>query len=155
RGIRLAEDDEVISISVLNSVPATTEERDDYLRIASARRRQSGEAAEGEAAEAGGSAEEALGRLGEGRTNELAAAEESLLTVTEKGFGKRSSAYEYRATGRGGSGIANIDVTARNGNVVASFPVAASDEIMLITDGGQLIRTHVRDVRIAGRKTQG
>ena len=75
--------------------------------------------------------------------------------MTENGFGKRSSAYEYRTTGRGGSGIANIEITPRNGNAVASFPVAASDELMLMTDGGQLIRTHVRDVRIARRQTQG
>jgi DNA gyrase subunit A len=156
RGIRLAEDDEVISISVLNSVEATTEEREDYLRIAGARRRQSGEAAEGEdGANGDASQEEALARLGEARYDALAAAEQFLLTVTEKGFGKRSSAYVYRTTGRGGSGIANIEVTARNGNVVASFPVAASDEVMLMTDGGQLIRTPVHDVRIAGRKTQG
>ena len=153
RGIRLADDDEVISISVLNAVPASTEERDDYLRIAAARRRQNGEGADGE--EAGGGGDEALGRLGEARYAELAAAEEFLLTVTENGFGKRSSAYEYRTTGRGGSGIANIEVTARNGSAVASFPVAASDELMLMTDGGQLIRTHVRDVRIARRQTQG
>ncbi|MBI3514523.1 MAG: DNA gyrase subunit A [Proteobacteria bacterium] len=155
RGIRLAEDDEVISISVLNSVPATTEERDDYLRIAGARRRQGGDEAPETDEAAAGSQEEALARLGEARYAELAAAEEFLLTVTEKGFGKRSSAYVYRATGRGGSGIANIDVTPRNGTVVASFPIAANDEIMLMTDGGQLIRTPVRDVRIAGRKTQG
>ncbi len=164
RGIKLAPDekggdDEVISISVLNSVEATTEERDDYLRSAGARRRQTGEgggeAAEGDDANGGASQEEAMARLGEARYGALAAAEEFLLTVTEKGFGKRSSAYEYRATGRGGSGIANIEVTARNGSVVASFPVAASDEVMLMTDGGQLIRTPVHDVRIAGRKTQG
>ena len=160
RGIRLAPDeaggdDEVISISVLNSVEATTEERDDYLRLANARRRQSGEAAEPDDANGGGSHEEALARLGEERYAALAGAEQFLLTVTENGFGKRSSAYEYRTTGRGGSGIANIEVTARNGDVVASFPVEASDEVMLMTDGGQLIRTPVHDVRIAGRKTQG
>jgi DNA gyrase subunit A len=157
RGIRLGDDDEVISISVLNAVEATTEERDDYLRIAAARRRQSGEGAVGEGGDDanGGNVEEAVARLGEARVNELAAAEEFVLTATERGFGKRSSAYEYRTTGRGGSGIANIEVTSRNGNVVGSFPVAASDEIMLMTDGGQLIRTHVRDVRIARRQVQG
>jgi DNA gyrase subunit A len=160
RGIRLAADDgeagdEVISISVLNAVAATTEERDDYLRIAGARRRQNGDTPEGEEAGTGAGYEEALARLGEARYGELAAAEEFLLTVTENGFGKRSSAYEYRTTGRGGSGIANIEITPRNGRAVASFPVEESDELMLMTDGGQLIRTHVRDVRIARRQTQG
>ncbi len=161
RGIRLAAEDEVISISVLNSVQATTEERDDYLRIASARRRQAGETPAGDGDETAGdvagiaSDEEAMARFGEARYAVLAAAEEFLLTVTENGFGKRSSAYEYRTTGRGGSGIANIEITARNGSAAAAFPVAASDELMLMTDGGQLIRTHVRDVRIARRQTQG
>ena len=77
------------------------------------------------------------------------------MTVTERGFGKRSSAYEYRTTGRGGKGIANIEMTERNGPVVASFPVASSDQIMLVTDSGQLIRFAVDEVRIAGRRTQG
>ena len=77
------------------------------------------------------------------------------MTVTERGFGKRSSAYEYRTTGRGGKGIANIEMTERNGPVVASFPVASSDQIMLVTDSGQLIRFAVDEVRIAGRRTHG
>jgi len=75
--------------------------------------------------------------------------------VTANGFGKRTSAYEYRITGRGGQGIMNIDATDRNGDVVASFPVKDSDQVMLVSDAGQLIRMPVRDIRIAARKTQG
>ena len=81
--------------------------------------------------------------------------EEFILTVTANGYGKRSSAYEYRITNRGGQGIANIARTERNGDVVASFPVEDQDQIMLVTDGGQLIRCPVHDIRIAGRSTQG
>jgi DNA gyrase subunit A len=86
---------------------------------------------------------------------DMAKHEEFILTVTENGFGKRSSAYEYRITNRGGSGIVNIITSERNGAVVASFPVNATDDIMLMTDKGKLIRCPVRDIRIAGRSTQG
>ena len=89
------------------------------------------------------------------RYAELEGKEEFILTVTSRGYGKRSSAYEYRIAGRGGQGIANMDITERNGQVVASFPVAERDQIMLVTDRGQLIRCPVNDIRIAGRKTQG
>jgi DNA gyrase subunit A len=85
----------------------------------------------------------------------LALLEEHILTISENGYGKRTSAYEYRITGRGGSGIANIDLTEKTGPVVASFPVGHADEIMLVTDLGKLIRFAVDDVRIAGRRTQG
>ena len=78
-----------------------------------------------------------------------------MLTVSEKGYGKRSSSYEYRISGRGGKGIAAMVVNDRNGKLMASFPVESSDQIMLVTDGGQLIRTTVEEVRIAGRNTQG
>src|SRR5258708_35476089 len=93
--------------------------------------------------------------LSEERFQEMAAREEFILTVTANGFGKRSSAYEYRIAGRGGKGTANIEVSKRNGNVVAAFPVRNNDQVMLVTNGGQLIRTPVNDIRIAGRKTQG
>jgi DNA gyrase subunit A len=85
----------------------------------------------------------------------FAADEQFILVVTEKGFGKRSSAYEYRITGRGGKGIRNYDMTERNGAAVAAFPIGANDQIMLVTDAGQLIRCPVDDIRIAGRLTQG
>jgi DNA gyrase subunit A len=85
----------------------------------------------------------------------LGAAEQFVLTVTQNGFGKRTSSYEYRTSGRGGKGIIAIQTSERNGPVVASFPIDESDQIMLVTDGGQLIRTPVNDIRIAGRNTQG
>jgi DNA gyrase subunit A len=89
------------------------------------------------------------------RLAELGAAEQFILTVTENGYGKRTSSYEYRTSGRGGKGIIAIQTTDRNGPVVASFAIEDSDQIMLVTDGGQLIRTPVNDIRIAGRNTQG
>jgi DNA gyrase subunit A len=125
---------------------AETEEREGYLRYASAQRR-------GQDEEAGAEAGEPV--KPPARLDELRANEEFILTVTTKGYGKRSSAYEYRITGRGGQGIANIERSERNGDVAASFPVADKDQIMLVTDGGQLIRCPVHDIRVAGRKTQG
>jgi DNA gyrase subunit A len=85
----------------------------------------------------------------------MAENEEFILAVTERGFGKRTSAYEYRVTGRGGQGIVNIDTSERNGAVVAAFPVEESDQLVLVTDGGQIIRFGVDEIRIAGRSTQG
>jgi DNA gyrase subunit A len=93
--------------------------------------------------------------LGEQRYVELSAAEQFVLTLSEQGFGKRSSSFEYRTTGRGGKGITAMSVTGKTGEVVASFPVEESDQIMLVTDGGKLIRTSVSGIRIAGRSTQG
>ena len=82
--------------------------------------------------------------------------EEFILSVTDKGYGKRSSAYEYRVTKRGGVGIANMQLTDRNGNeVVASFPIKENNQLMLVTDKGKLIRCPVSDIRVAGRQTQG
>jgi DNA gyrase subunit A len=89
------------------------------------------------------------------RYAELGAHEQFVLAVTERGFGKRTSAYEYRVTGRGGQGIIAIDASARNGDVVALFPIEETDQIMLVTNTGQMIRCPVDDVRIAGRATQG
>ena len=158
RGIRLEAGDHVVSMSILRHVEANTAERDAYLRFATAKRRAAGEETEGEpAAGAPGEipAEGAGVLLSPERLIELEAAEEFILTITENGYGKRTSAYEYRITGRGGQGIANIEMSERNGPVVASFPVAHSDQVMLMTDGGQLIRCPVDDIRIAGRKTQG
>ena len=165
RGIRLGPDDEVISLSVLRSVAASIEERAAYLRFAAAKRRANGGgngAADSDAGESDGAAEDE----GEGpvadialeaaRLQALEAAEELLLTVTEGGFGKRSSAYEYRVAGRGGQGIANIALGARNGRaVVASFPVRPGDDVMLVTDGGRLIRLPADQVRITGRAAMG
>jgi DNA gyrase subunit A len=146
RGIKLDTDDEVISMTILRHAEIDMKVRDDYLRAAAALRR---------AAEDEGEVETAPAQLSPTIFAELAENEQFILTMTEKGYGKRSSAYEYRITGRGGKGIANIEVTERNGLVVAAFPVEPTDQIMLVTDGGQLIRCPVDDIRIAGRKTQG
>ncbi len=153
RGIALAEGDKVISLSILRHVDATADERAAYLKRASAVRR----GANGEMEEAGSDAEEATGaiELGERRYVEMSAAEQFVLTLSERGYGKRSSSYEYRTTGRGGKGIVAMAVTGKTGRVVASFPVEDEDQIMLVTNGGQLIRTRVEGIRIAGRSTQG
>jgi len=155
RGIRLAGGDEVVSMSVLRHVEASTEERAAYLKLSAARRRGNGDEDEAEAA---AELEEAVPEvtLSDTRVDELEAAEEFLLTVTNGGFGKRSSAYEYRVTGRGGQGIANITLSKRNGgSVVATFPVRPGDDVMLVTDAGQLIRLPADQVRITGRQAMG
>ncbi len=87
--------------------------------------------------------------------DEMKSKEEFILTITENGYGKRSSSYEFRETGRGGQGIINISTSERNGNVAASFPINAEDDIMLVTNKGQMIRVKVSEIRIAGRNTQG
>ncbi|CUW40313.1 DNA gyrase (type II topoisomerase), subunit A [Magnetospirillum sp. XM-1] len=127
RGIRLDGEDEVISMSILRHTDYDSETRDAFLK----------------------------GDLPAEQMEKMAAEQQFVLTVTENGFGKRTSAFEYRITGRGGSGIANLDMTAKTGTVVASFPVNHEDDIMLVSDGGKLIRMPVDDIRIAGRKTQG
>ncbi|NWG24262.1 MAG: DNA gyrase subunit A, partial [Pseudorhodoplanes sp.] len=150
RGITLAEGDRVISMSILRHVEATSEERVAYLRRANAVRRGSDDTEESEAEETTGQIE-----LGEQRYVELSAAEQFILTVSERGYGKRTSSFEYRTTGRGGKGITAMAITPKNGKIVASFPVEESDQIMLVTDAGKLIRTAVNQIRIAGRSTQG
>jgi len=151
RGIRLGDKDEVISMAILNGVDATTEEARAYLKHAAAMRRAAGEEGEEEADDDATPAT----ALSPERIAQLGAAEQFILTVTDNGYGKRSSSYEYRTSGRGGKGIIAIVVNDRNGRVSASFPVEAADQIMLVTDGGQLIRTPVDGIRIAGRNTQG
>ncbi|MPY74814.1 MAG: DNA gyrase subunit A [Alphaproteobacteria bacterium] len=149
RGVRLGKGDVVISMSMLEHAEIDVEQRDVYLRIASAMRRsgENGEAENGEPRE--------LPTMPQDQFDAFAAGEQFILVVTENGFGKRSSAYEYRITGRGGKGIRNIEVTERNGAVVAAFPIDRTDQLMLVTNGGQLIRCPVDDIRIAGRLTQG
>jgi DNA gyrase subunit A len=137
RGISLKAGDEVISLSILKGFKATTEERDAYLRAAPWK--------EGE--------REAT--LPPERVAEFAAAEEFILTVCANGYGKRSSAYEYRRTNRGGQGITNIDNLARNGPVVASFPAHNGEQLMLVTDQAKLIRMSVGDTRVIGRNSAG
>ena len=155
RGINLADGDKLISQSILRHVEVTAEERAAYLKRANAVRR--GQTAEPEENGGNGDAEEATGaiELGEARYVEMSAKEQIVLTISEKGFGKRTSSYEYRTTNRGGKGIVAMAITEKNGRIVASFPVEESDQIMLVTDGGQLIRCPVDGIRIAGRATQG
>jgi DNA gyrase subunit A len=152
RGITLADGDKVISLSILRHVDATAEERAAYLRRANAVRR-----GETEIEEAPAEAEETTGaiELGEQRYVEMSAAEQFVLTISERGFGKRTSSFEYRTTGRGGKGITAMAITKKNGKLVASFPIEEADQIMLVTDKGQLIRCPVNGIRIAGRSTQG
>jgi DNA gyrase subunit A len=153
RGIKLGPDDEVMSLSVLRHVEATPDERAAYLKYAAAQRRNGED--EAETVET----EEPVAdiALTDERIEELRAGEEILLTVTDAGFGKRSSAYEYRVTGRGGQGIANIALSPkRNGKAVAaSFQVRDGDDVMLVTDGGRLIRVPVDQIRITGRSVMG
>jgi DNA gyrase subunit A len=138
RGMSLAKGDEVISLSILHRVGTGQEEREEYLRFAPWKGDREG-----------------TSTLPPERMAELAEREQFILTVTENGYGKRSSAYEYRRTNRGGQGIANIDTSERNGPVVASFPARDGEQIMLVTDQAKMIRTMVADIRIMGRNTQG
>jgi DNA gyrase subunit A len=151
RGIALPKGDKLISLTILRHMDADAEERAAYLRRANAVRRG------GVEEEAGTDSEDASGaiELGEQRYVEMSASEQFVLTISENGFGKRSSSFEYRTTGRGGKGIVAMSVNGRNGKLVASFPVEDSDQIMLVTDKGQLIRCPVEGIRIAGRSTQG
>lgn len=153
RGIKLADGDEVISMSMLKHIDANAEQRDEYLKVSSAIKRMEAEAGEG----ASITPEQTglLSLLTVGEFNKMKEREEFILTVTSTGYGKRSSSYEYRVTGRGGQGIANMEMSARNKEVVCSFPIEDNQQLMMVTDGGKLIRMPVADIRIAGRKTQG
>jgi DNA gyrase subunit A len=158
RGMSLAKGDRVISLAILRHLEADSEERAAYLRRANAVRRGGvEERAVVEEESNGADAEEATGaiELGEQRYVEMSASEQFVLTISENGYGKRSSSFEYRTTGRGGKGIVAMSVNNRNGKLVASFPVDGGDEIMLVTDKGQLIRCPVEGIRIVGRSTQG
>jgi DNA gyrase subunit A len=151
RGIKLEGNDQVISMAILNHVEADAEDRAGYLKM---RRAMAGEDTEngGDETEEGEAPVKVLTAERFGHMNGL---EQFILTVSANGYGKRSSSYEYRLTGRGGKGIVAMTVNKRNGELVASFPVKESDEIMLVSDGGQLIRCPVHDIRVAGRSTQG
>jgi len=150
----------VISMAVLHAVEATPAERAAYLKHAIAMRSAAG-GDEGEAPAAAPVEDEDEAAGGEDvtlsveRLARLGAAEEFVLTISSEGFGKRTSAYDYRRTGRGGQGLIAHDLARRGGRLVASFPVEDADEILLVTDQGQLIRVPVAQIRIAGRNTQG
>ncbi|THD47751.1 MAG: DNA gyrase subunit A [Bradyrhizobium sp.] len=166
RGVSLAASDSIISLAILRPFEATREERVAYLKM---RRAMAGEIGD----EPNGGADEAEAEIngndnGNGNGNgggeaslsperyaQMSAAEQTILTVSAQGYGKRTSSFAYRATGRGGKGIVAMAVNPRNGHLVASFPVEEGDEIMLVTDGGQLIRCPVSGIRVAGRNTQG
>ena len=150
RGIRLADGDTVISMQILHHIDVDAEERAAYLKLSRALR--------GETDENGGGADDegaVAGNLPQERYAQMSAAEQVILTISENGYGKRTSSFEYRVTGRGGKGITAMAVNDRNGGLIASFPVEESHQIMLVTDGGQLIRCPVDGIRIAGRATQG
>lgn len=153
RGIKLAEGDEVISMTMLKHIKASVEERDEYLKISGAMKKFDAESGTDTCMTADQTG--MLNLLSLEQFEEMQKLEEFILTVTVTGYGKRSSSYEYRVTGRGGSGIANIELSPRNKEVVSSFPITDDKDIMMVTDGGKLIRMPVDDIRIAGRKTQG
>ena len=153
RGIKLAAGDEVISMTMLKHIKAPIEERDEYLKVSNAMKRIDAESGETSCITADQTG--LLNLLSLEKFEEMRKMEEFILTVTVTGYGKRSSSYEYRVTGRGGSGIANMEMSPRNKEVVSSFPITDDKDIMMVTDGGKLIRMPVDDIRVAGRKTQG
>ncbi len=153
-GIKLAQGDDVISMSVLRHIDAEVKDREAYLHAGTAKRRLASPEYGG-AQEDRERDEELARRLEEPDLALMAEQEQFILAVTENGYGKRTSAYEYRVANRGGQGVINIETSERNGKVVAAFPVEVGDQIMLVTDGGQLIRVPVADIRVAGRTTQG
>lgn len=167
RGIRLGEGDEVNSLCVLNHVEATVEERASYLRLANARRRaelaasQGGEDADEAANDTPDASDEeavpADSVIDPERVAELELAEEILLIVSNAGFGRRSSAYDYRVTGRGGQGISNMTFTSgkRGTEVVATLPVIGGTDVMLVTDAGRLIRVPIDQIRVMSRQASG
>ncbi|SCW46501.1 DNA gyrase subunit A [Ancylobacter rudongensis] len=169
RGIQLEEGDRLISMAIIRHVDATAEERAAYIKLANAIRRSQNGAENG--AEAGGEEAEIVeaeimdaeaeegtalpAEIDQAHYVAMGAAEQFILTLSENGYGKRTSSYEYRTTRRGGKGIVAMAVNDRNGPLVASFPVEEADQIMLVTDGGQLIRCPVNGIRTVGRGSQG
>ena len=155
RGIRLKDEDQVISMGILRHIDVTPAESRAYLKHATAMRRAANAEDEEEIeAEDTSSAEEDEAALSPERIAELGAAEQLILTITSNGMGKRASAYDYRVTGRGGKGLIAHRINKEQ-KLVASFPVEESDQVMLVTDAGQLIRTQVEQIRQAGRSTAG
>ncbi len=148
RGMKLASDDQVISMTILKGILCTMEEREAYLSIPLEKRLEIASGKEF-------SIEELNTILSAKQVLEMATKEEFIMTIAENGFGKRSSAYEYRITNRGGSGVVNMDVSNKTGLVIGVMPVAMSDELMLITNNGKLIRCKLESVRITGRNTSG
>lgn len=144
RGIKLGESDRLVSMAVLKNADFTAEEREAYLKLS--RKKRAEESIDQDYSAEGLSAE---------RFAAMEESEDMILSVTENGYGKRTSAYEFRETNRGAQGIFNMDITSKTGDIVASFPVEQGDELMIITSSGQLIRSRIQEIRIAGRRTQG
>ena len=149
RGIRLSKDDTVISMYILKHAKFSIDERNNYLKIANSIRRKELQRSMPFSKLSKGI------KIIEEKFVEMENIEEFILSVADNGFGKRSSAYEYRITSRGGKGIANMAVSKKTGKVVSSFPVNEKDDVMLIAGTGKLIRSPVNKIRIAGRTTQG
>jgi len=150
KGIKLAKNDSIISLSILSHLEVSSDEAKAYLKMSKINKENNEDLDD----ESHSDETEDI-TISEDRFQELKACEQFVLTVTENGFGKRTSSYQFRVTNRGGSGIMCITTSSRNGNVLASFPVSHDDDIMLITKSGQLIRCPVIDIRVAGRNTQG
>ena len=148
KGMSLKKDDKIISLSILKSVKITSEEAKSYIKV-SRLEKDAEETPDDE------SDNTKIVKLSKKQLDEFKNKEQYILTITENGYGKRSSAYEYRVSGRGGQGIINIIASERNGNVASTFTINHEDQIMLITDKGQMIRCNVKDIRITGRNTQG
>ena len=161
RAVRLAKkNDEVVSASIVNTIKLAQEARDEYLAIPVKTRMKIARELEREEAQKQLppmkiSRSVKLNLLDQEKLAELAEKEQMILTVTENGYGKRTSAYEYRVTARGGQGVFNINTGPRNGQVISSFPVKEGDNIILMTNNGTLIRTHVDDIRVVARNTMG
>ncbi|MDR1338332.1 MAG: DNA gyrase subunit A [Rickettsiales bacterium] len=150
-GIRLDKNDRVITMCMLGHDGSDSATRSAYIKQSRALRR----AATGIEEDAGELEEETTLVLDKAKFNEMAAREEFILTISENGFGKRTSSYEYRLTHRGGNGFANIKLGGKNTAVAGSFPVASDNDIIMVTDGGKIIRTSAAAIRIAGRATSG
>lgn len=149
RGIKVAKEDTLISMSIINHTDTDSDTRAAYLKQSKALRRVEGEELEGE------EVLETTKTLTEEEFNSLSEKEQFILTVTETGFGKRTSSYEYRITHRGGSGIGNIKISSKTKAVSASFPILDTDNLLIVTDGGKMIRLGVNKIRVAGRQTMG
>ena len=151
RGITLGKDDQIIGMAMLNRGESDSAVRAAYIKQSRAARR----AATGIEEEADAEEETTTLVLDDAKMAEMAAREEFILTISENGFGKRTSSYEYRLTHRGGGGFTNIKLGGKNTAVAGSFPVTDEQDVIMVTDGGKIIRTPVADVRIAGRSTAG
>lgn len=167
RGIKLGSENEVVSLSVLNHAKQDSEVKEKYLKIPLKTRLEVREAVRFNKEIEANPSEDLIKvepmkvpnvnveGLSQEVIENMAENEEFIFTITVNGFGKRTSAYEYRITNRGGGGVTNIVTSKRNGSVIASFPIEGEDHIMIITDKGTLIRTEIASVRVAGRNTQG